>query len=112
MSEVFGGPWAGAREEAEVWWVPWTLVGALAGVLTGALKVIRDLTVPRAVEERLRESEKRFRVFFETANDGILLHDAGGGFSTRTPRPSICWAMKGPRSWPSGLRTFIPGRIS
>jgi PAS domain S-box-containing protein len=78
MSEVFSGLW--------VWWVPWTLVGALAGVLMGALKVIRDLTVPRAVEERLRESEKRFRVFFETANDGILLHDAGGRILDANPK--------------------------
>jgi PAS domain S-box-containing protein len=39
----------------------------------GAIEVIHDLTEHKDVEQALRESERRYRTLFDTANDAILL---------------------------------------
>ncbi|MGE0386529.1 MAG: PAS domain S-box protein [Gammaproteobacteria bacterium] len=46
---------------------------ALQGVIVG---VVRDMSVERSLERRLRDSERRYRTFFENANDGMALIDA------------------------------------
>jgi PAS domain S-box-containing protein len=38
----------------------------------------RDITERRQAEENAREKEKRYRILFESANDGIFLQDATG----------------------------------
>jgi PAS domain S-box-containing protein len=43
----------------------------------GFVKVTRDVTERRRMEERLRASETRYRRLFESARDGILIVDAG-----------------------------------
>lgn len=40
-----------------------------------SLGVIQDITDLRSIEDKLRESEERHRLLFETANDAILVHD-------------------------------------
>jgi PAS domain S-box-containing protein len=47
------------------------------GTLLGFLKVGQDVTERRAAEERLRESEERFRQFGEASSDLIWIRDAG-----------------------------------
>ena len=44
----------------------------------GLVGVIADTTQRRHAEEALRESERKYRLLFEQANDGIFLLDAGG----------------------------------
>jgi PAS domain S-box-containing protein len=48
-----------------------------AGQLRGFVKVTRDVTERRRMEEQLRASETRYRRLFESARDGILILDAG-----------------------------------
>jgi PAS domain S-box-containing protein len=48
-----------------------------AGQVRGFVKVTRDVTERRRMEERLRASETRYRRLFEAARDGILILDAG-----------------------------------
>ncbi|GLC25830.1 histidine kinase [Roseisolibacter agri] len=48
------------------------------GAVVGALFVTRDVTERRAVEERLRESETRFRMLAEAAPLGVFMNDALG----------------------------------
>ncbi|MFZ3323873.1 MAG: PAS domain-containing sensor histidine kinase [Usitatibacter sp.] len=52
------------------------------GELLGFSKVTRDLTVRRNTEERLRESEQRFRALVEGVQDAIFMLDAGGRVMT------------------------------
>ena len=49
------------------------------GELIGFTKVMRDQTELRRVQEKLSESEVRYRRLFEAAQDGILILDAGSG---------------------------------
>ncbi len=46
------------------------------GQVRGFVKVTRDVTENRRMEERLRASETRYRRLFESAQDGILILDA------------------------------------
>lgn len=47
---------------------------------TRILAVVRDITERQQAEERLRESENRFRYLFERASDGLFLGDSSGRF--------------------------------
>ena len=49
------------------------------GAITGASKIMRDITARRRAEERLRASEERFRTLVEEAPDAILLFDVDKG---------------------------------
>jgi PAS domain S-box-containing protein len=51
-----------------------------AGQLTGFVKVFRDRTAERAIEESLRESEERFRSTFANASIGMALTGMDGRF--------------------------------
>ncbi|HEY9206599.1 MAG TPA: PAS domain S-box protein, partial [Candidatus Methanoperedens sp.] len=49
-----------------------------AGKITGGVKVVRDITESRRIEEALRESEKKYRALFEAAPVGIGIADLEG----------------------------------
>ena len=46
--------------------------------ITALLGVTRDITEHRRAEEALREKEEKYRLLFESANDGIFIQDATG----------------------------------
>jgi len=48
------------------------------GNITACLEIVRDVTVHRQAEERVSESEKKFRTLFNHAADGIYIHDLDG----------------------------------
>jgi PAS domain S-box-containing protein len=45
------------------------------GVITGAVHVMTDITEARAAEQRIRESEQRFRTLWNTVDVGVVLVD-------------------------------------
>jgi len=57
-----------------------TVLRDSSGVVTGALASGEDISDRRAAEERLIESEKRFRFLFEHAPDAYYLSDLEGRF--------------------------------
>jgi PAS domain S-box-containing protein len=58
-------------------WLHFTTVTILDshGNLFGAMETLEDITDRKQVEETMRESESKFRTFFESANDAIFLVD-------------------------------------
>jgi len=58
------------------------------GGIIGVIGVSRDITEPKSVEQRLRESEENFRVFFETVDDIILVGTPEGRIMFANPAVS------------------------
>ena len=50
------------------------------GQMIGAVLSSRDITERREAEEKLRESEHRYKILFDSTNDAIFIHDMGGRF--------------------------------
>ena len=48
------------------------------GEMIGAIETLEDITKRKVAEEALHESEKKFRVLFESAHDAIWVHDLEG----------------------------------
>jgi PAS domain S-box-containing protein len=46
-----------------------------SGTVLGSVHILRDITEHKKVEEALKESEKKFREIFNSANDAIHLHE-------------------------------------
>ncbi|MCD6291793.1 MAG: PAS domain S-box protein [Anaerolineae bacterium] len=53
------------------------------GVITGAVAIFRDISDRKRVERTLRESEKKFRLVFENAFEGINLYEEDLEHGTR-----------------------------
>ncbi|MBN2240719.1 MAG: PAS domain S-box protein [Dehalococcoidales bacterium] len=49
-----------------------------AGQIIGAIESLEDLSVRKTVEDALYQSEKSYRVLFESAYDAIWVHDMNG----------------------------------
>ena len=68
-------------QAGQVGWVSHT-TGPLRdshGKIIGIIGLVRDITGPKRAEDELRISEVRYRRFFETTKDGILILDARTG---------------------------------
>ncbi len=59
------------------------------GRVIGASKIARDITERKRAEEELRASEERYRAFFETAAEGILVADIESK-QFKYANPAIC----------------------
>jgi PAS domain S-box-containing protein len=55
------------------------------GVITGVVVVFHDITERKLAEDRIRESEARYRGIFENANDIIYLLEPDGTFRSLSP---------------------------
>ncbi|QYZ80294.1 PAS domain S-box protein [Methanofollis formosanus] len=56
-----------------------------SGDVDGLVGIVLDITRQRNAEERLRRSEEKFRMLFETMNQGVVYQDAGGGIIDANP---------------------------
>lgn len=56
------------------------------GAIAGAVVIARDITPQRMAEERLRESEEKYRHLFESLNDAAFLADCASGLLVETNR--------------------------
>ncbi len=68
------------RKDGSVVWIDLSVsaIRDSAGVHTGTMGVIVDITDRKRAEEALRESEERYRKIVETANEGIWVIDTEG----------------------------------
>ncbi|GAB4439177.1 MAG: hypothetical protein OHK0011_21830 [Turneriella sp.] len=48
-----------------------------SGIVTGALAMMSDITDRKAIEEKLRQSEARYRQLVESSADAIIVHQSG-----------------------------------
>lgn len=81
---------AGARD--------YILKDRLTRLPAAILRVIEEqneLSARRESEKKLREAESKFRILFETANDGIFLHDATGFVDCNQKAASMYGMAKG-----------------
>lgn len=51
-----------------------------SGRPTGVLGISRDVTERRIMEDKIRQSEERYRLLVETMNDGLAMNDENGRF--------------------------------
>lgn len=68
--------------EGEVRWHQWTDRAIIngRGEISGYQSVGRDVTERRRAEEKLKESEERFRQLFEQSVEALLVHDEQGRY--------------------------------
>jgi len=58
-----------------LFWTEVNLKHAIIGGKNYILAILRDITERKHIEERIKESEARYRVLFESCPDGILIAD-------------------------------------
>ncbi len=73
----FGKPqlfeWRFRHRSGDLFWCEVSMLIAAIGGSDRVLVVVRDITRKKMVEEKLHESERRYRMLFETAGDAIFL---------------------------------------
>jgi PAS domain S-box-containing protein len=74
------GEWKGRRKDGTTVWVDikTTLLLNPEGAVSGLIGVAKDITARKQAEEKLKESERRFRALIENSADGIALLDQQG----------------------------------
>lgn len=74
------GEWKGRRKDGSTVWidVKTTVLRDMQGTAIGTIGIAKDITARKEAEERLRQSEQRFRALFENMDGGIMLTDARG----------------------------------
>lgn len=65
--------WMAKRKDGHVFWVEVNIKKTMLGGVPRALAAVRDITERKRVEERLRESEERFRQIFEQNEDAAMI---------------------------------------
>ncbi|HBZ55938.1 MAG TPA: hypothetical protein DEO88_11080, partial [Syntrophobacteraceae bacterium] len=63
------------------------------GELLHTIGWVQDITDRKRVEEEVRENERKYRVLFEAANDGIFLQDARGCFVDCNERGATMYGL-------------------
>lgn len=78
---VKGGELLNVRKNGEVFpvHVHFTSILDAAGEPVGMISIAEDITEQRRMEDALRDSKERYRALIETAKDGLISVDAGGG---------------------------------
>ncbi|MCK9420103.1 MAG: PAS domain S-box protein [Nitrospirae bacterium] len=67
--------WHARRKDGNLFWVEVNMRKASIGGKGRLIVAVRDITERRQAEEKIRESEEKFKNVFDTANDGILIAD-------------------------------------
>jgi PAS domain S-box-containing protein len=65
--------WRSKKKSGEHFWSSVSLKSSRIGGKGRVLAAVRDITNKKEAEERLRESESRYRSLFESANDAIII---------------------------------------
>ena len=76
--------WVNAHGEA---------VRDLSGLIVGLRGTVQDITERKQIEEALRESEEKYRAFFENIIDAILLTSPDGTIYAANPEASLIFGM-------------------
>jgi len=78
------------RKDGSIFPVEVSSRGATVGGTRTLLSVIRDITERKRAEEALRESEERYRSFFENSLDAILITDPAEAGRILAANPPAC----------------------
>ena len=81
------GEWQGRRKDGSIAWIDGktTILRDTRGTEIGLIGIFKDITARKEVEERLRQSEQRFRALVENMDGGLALTDASGTITYLSP---------------------------
>jgi two-component system phosphate regulon sensor histidine kinase PhoR len=79
--------WEGRRKDGSTVWIDVraTVMRNTQGAAIGTIAIAKDITARKEAEERLCQSEKRFRALIENNTDGIALSDEHGIITYASP---------------------------